>query len=72
MSEAKENVESAQRSTRFTFISEERLNAAIKRAERDLRRQRLKAQRELTTRASQEAPLLEASDVEHLEVPDVY
>lgn len=65
-------MESAQRSTRFTFISEERLNAAIKRAERDLRRQRLKTQRELTMRALQEVPLLEASDVEHLEVPDVY
>ncbi|XP_070762549.1 protein moonraker [Enoplosus armatus] len=60
LSEGRENVDSPRSSISFTTLSEERLQAAVQLAKRDLRRRRL----ESLTKPSQEASLLGTSDVE--------
>ncbi|XP_013767912.1 protein moonraker isoform X1 [Pundamilia nyererei] len=64
VSEVKENVDSARSSFSFTTLSEERLQAAVKQAKRDLRRRRLESLTKLSAKPSQEASLFETSDVE--------
>uniref|UniRef100_A0A3Q4I7Q8 Uncharacterized protein n=1 Tax=Neolamprologus brichardi TaxID=32507 RepID=A0A3Q4I7Q8_NEOBR len=64
VSHIKENVDSARSSFSFTTLSEERLQAAVKQAKRDLRRRRLESLTKLSAKPSQEASLFETSDVE--------
>uniref|UniRef100_A0A3B4UBX5 Si:dkey-243i1.1 n=1 Tax=Seriola dumerili TaxID=41447 RepID=A0A3B4UBX5_SERDU len=68
LSEERENMDSTRSSTSFTVLSEERLQAAIKLAKRDLRRRRLESLIKSPAKPSQEASLLETSDVELLQV----
>ncbi|XP_056231008.1 protein moonraker isoform X1 [Seriola aureovittata] len=67
LSEERENMDSTRSSTSFTVLSEERLQAAIKLAKRDLRRRRLESLIKSPAKPSQEASLLETSDVELLQ-----
>ncbi|XP_051253797.1 protein moonraker isoform X2 [Dicentrarchus labrax] len=65
--EERENVDSARSSISFTTLSEERLQAAVQLAKRDLRRRRLESLTKSPAKPSQEASLLEISDVELLQ-----
>ncbi|XP_071352895.1 protein moonraker isoform X3 [Trachinotus anak] len=67
LSEERENMGSTRSSISFTVLSEERLQAAIKLAKRDLRRRRLESLIKSPAKPSQEASLLETSDVELLQ-----
>uniref|UniRef100_A0A8C4I965 Si:dkey-243i1.1 n=1 Tax=Dicentrarchus labrax TaxID=13489 RepID=A0A8C4I965_DICLA len=67
--EERENVDSARSSISFTTLSEERLQAAVQLAKRDLRRRRLESLTKSPAKPSQEASLLEISDVESLFLP---
>lgn len=68
--EERANMNSARSSVSFTALSEERLHAAVQLAQRDLRRRRLEALTKSPAKPSQEASLLETSDVELLQVTD--
>ncbi|XP_044058781.1 protein moonraker isoform X3 [Siniperca chuatsi] len=70
LSEERENVDSPRSSISFTTLSEERLRAAVQLAKRDLRRRRLESLTKSPGKPSQEASLLETSDVELLQVTD--
>ncbi|XP_073336831.1 protein moonraker isoform X2 [Pagrus major] len=67
LQEERENVNSARSSVSFTALSEERLHAAVQLAQRDLRRRRLESLTKSPAKPSQEASLLETSDVELLQ-----
>ncbi|XP_022052512.2 protein moonraker isoform X2 [Acanthochromis polyacanthus] len=67
LSEVQEKVDSTRSSINFTALSEEKLQAAVKLAKRDLRRRRLESLTVSATRPSQEASLFETSDVELLQ-----
>lgn len=67
-SEAYEKVDSARSSVSFATLSEERLQAAVKLAKRDLRRRRIESLRKLSSKPLQESSLFETSDVELLQV----
>uniref|UniRef100_A0A3Q0RMZ9 Uncharacterized protein n=1 Tax=Amphilophus citrinellus TaxID=61819 RepID=A0A3Q0RMZ9_AMPCI len=67
VSEVQETVDSTRSSFSFTTLSEERLQAAVKLAKRDLRRRRLESLTKSSAKPSQEAPLFETSDVEPLQ-----
>ncbi|XP_050921588.1 protein moonraker isoform X16 [Lates calcarifer] len=67
LSEERENANSTRSSISFTALSEERLQAAVKLAKRDLRRRHLESLIKSPARPSQEASLLETSDVELLQ-----
>ncbi|XP_044209027.1 protein moonraker isoform X2 [Thunnus albacares] len=67
LSEERENVDSTRSSFSFTTLSEERLQAAIKLAKRDLRRRHLESLNKSPARPSQEVSLFETSDVELLQ-----
>ncbi len=74
LSEEREDVGSTRSSISsisFTALSEERLRAAVQLAKRDLRRRRLESLAKSPAKPSQEATLLETSDVELLQVTDV-
>ncbi|XP_029965277.1 protein moonraker isoform X2 [Salarias fasciatus] len=62
-----ENTGSTKSSFSFTALSEERLQAAVKLAKRDLRRRRLDRLARSSARDSEEAPLCETSGVELLQ-----
>ncbi|XP_074536482.1 protein moonraker isoform X3 [Halichoeres trimaculatus] len=66
-SEECEQVDSARSSISFTALSEERLQAAVQLAKRDLRRRRLESLRKSPPKLPQEASLLETSDAELLQ-----
>lgn len=68
LSEERENMGSARSSISFTALSEERLQAAVQLAKRDLRRRRLESLTKSPAKPSQEASVLETSDVELLQV----
>lgn len=68
-SEERENVKSPGSSISFTALSEERLQAAVKLAKRDMRHRRLKLLAKSPDRAPQETSALQASAVEFC-VPD--
>lgn len=68
----KGNMESPRSSIHFSVLSEERLNAAVKLAKRDLRRWRRESLAKSPAKASREVTLLETSDVEELEVTHLY
>lgn len=65
--EVQENMDSTKSSFSFTTLSEERLQAAVKLAKRDVRRRRLEALAKSSIKPSQEASLFETSDVELLQ-----
>ncbi|KAL7399746.1 hypothetical protein ABVT39_000976 [Epinephelus coioides] len=65
--EENEKVDSTRSSISFTTLSEERLRAAVQLAKRDLRRRRLESLTKSPAKPSQEASLLETSDVELLQ-----
>ena len=67
-SEMRESVDSVTSSFSFTTLSEERLQAAIKLAKRDLRRRHLESLSKLSAKPSQEASAFETSDVELFQV----
>ncbi|KAM3616117.1 uncharacterized protein V6R79_012515 [Siganus canaliculatus] len=70
LSERRENVESVRSSTSsisFSTLSEERLNAAVQLAKRDLRRRRLGSLTKSPSKPSQEVTVFETSDVELLQ-----
>ncbi|XP_070685396.1 protein moonraker [Pempheris klunzingeri] len=67
LSEERENVDSTRSSISFTALSEERLKAAVQLAKRDLRRRRLESLTKSPAKPSQEASLLQTSDVELLQ-----
>lgn len=67
LSEQRDNVDSTKSSISFTTLSEERLQAAVKLAKRDLRRRRLESLTKSTARPHQ-ASFFETSDAELLEV----
>ncbi|XP_053278984.1 protein moonraker [Pleuronectes platessa] len=62
-----ENLDSTGSSISFTALSEERLQAAMKLAKRDLRRRRRESLMKSPVKASQEASLLQTSDAELLQ-----
>ncbi|KAK9521055.1 hypothetical protein VZT92_020894 [Zoarces viviparus] len=66
-SEERENVESARSSISFTALSEERLQAAVRLAKRDMRRRRLESLTKSPAKPSQEASVHQTSDVELLQ-----
>ncbi|XP_034556708.1 protein moonraker isoform X2 [Notolabrus celidotus] len=66
-SEVQEKVDSTRSSISFTALSEERLQAAVQLAKRDLRRRRLESLTKSPPKPSQEASLLETSDAELLQ-----
>ncbi|KAM4566420.1 protein moonraker isoform 3-T3 [Odontesthes bonariensis] len=66
-SEVHESVDSIRSSLNFTTLSEERLQAAVKLAKRDLRRRHLESQKKIPAKPSQEASVFETSDVELLQ-----
>lgn len=57
-----------QSSLHFTVLSEERLNAAVKLAKRDLRQWQRQSLTKSPSKASQEASYLQTSDEEELQV----
>lgn len=63
-----ETVENLRSSVHFSFLSEERLNAAVKLAKRDLRRWHRESLTKSPTKSSQEVDLLETTDVEEHQV----
>lgn len=63
-----ETVENLQSSIHFSFLSEERLNAAVKLAKRDLRRWHRESLTKSPAKASQEVDFLESTDVEEHQV----
>ncbi|XP_035536655.1 protein moonraker isoform X2 [Morone saxatilis] len=65
--EGREDGDSGRSSVSFTTLSEERLQAAVQLAKRDLRRRRLESLTKSPARPSQDASLLEISDVELLQ-----
>ncbi|XP_039985982.1 protein moonraker isoform X2 [Xiphias gladius] len=67
LSEEHENVDSTRSSISFTALSEDRLQAAVKLAKRDLRRRRLESLIKSPAKPSQETSLLETSDAELLQ-----
>ncbi|KAM7412894.1 hypothetical protein PAMA_020331 [Pampus argenteus] len=67
LSEERENVDSTRSSFSFTTLTEERLQAAVKLAKRDLRRRHLESLNKSPVRPSQEVSLFETSDVELLQ-----
>ncbi|XP_062275111.1 protein moonraker isoform X1 [Scomber scombrus] len=67
LSEERENVDSTRSSFSFTALSEDRLQAAVKLAKRDLRRRHLVSLNQSPARPSQEVSLFETSDVELLQ-----
>ncbi|XP_053177240.1 protein moonraker isoform X2 [Scomber japonicus] len=67
LSEERENGDSTRSSFSFTALSEERLQAAVKLAKRDLRRRHLVSLNQSPARPSQEVSLFETSDVELLQ-----
>lgn len=71
LSEEREKVDSTRSSISFTTLSEERLQAAVQLAKRDVRRRRLESLIKSPAKPTQEASLLETSDVELLQVIDV-
>ncbi|XP_026196768.1 protein moonraker isoform X2 [Anabas testudineus] len=66
LSELRDNVDSTRSSISFTTLSEERLQAAVKLAKRDLRRRHLESLKKSSTRPSQQASFFETSDPELL------
>lgn len=68
LSEERENVNSPRSSISFTTLSEERLQAAVQLAKRDLRRRHLVALTKSPAKLSEEASLLETSHAVLLEV----
>lgn len=64
----KEDVGDPQSSIHFTVLSEEKLNAAVKLAKRDLRRWQRQSLTKSPSKASQEASYLQTSDEEELQV----
>ncbi len=71
LSAERENVSSAQSSISFTALSEERLQAAVQLAKRDLRRRRMVSLTKSPAKPSQEDSLLETNDGMLLEVTGV-
>ena len=71
LSEQRETADSTRSSISFTSLSEERLRAAVQLAKRDLRRRRLESLTKSPAKLSQDASLLETSDVELLQVTHV-
>lgn len=69
LSEQRDSVDSTRSSINFTTLSEERLQAAVKLAKRDLRRRRLEPLKKSPARASHQASFFETSDPELLRVP---
>ncbi|KAM9359559.1 protein moonraker [Symphorus nematophorus] len=67
LSEERRNVDSARSSISFTTLSEERLQAAVQLAKRDLRRRRLQSLTKSPPKPPQDASLLETSDAELLQ-----
>uniref|UniRef100_UPI0037E71CF9 protein moonraker n=1 Tax=Semicossyphus pulcher TaxID=241346 RepID=UPI0037E71CF9 len=67
LSEEREKVDSTRSSISFTALSEERLQAAVQLAKRDLRRRRLESLTKSPPKPPQEASLLETTDVELLQ-----
>ncbi|XP_019944181.2 protein moonraker isoform X3 [Paralichthys olivaceus] len=67
LSERSVNLDSSSSSISFTALSEERLQAAVKLAKRDLRRRRLESLIKSPVKASEEALRLETSDAELLQ-----
>ncbi|XP_039642521.1 protein moonraker isoform X3 [Perca fluviatilis] len=67
LSEEREKVGSTRSSISFTTLSEERLQAAVQLAKRDVRRRRLESLVKSPAKPTQEASLLETSDVELLQ-----
>ncbi|XP_033968806.1 protein moonraker isoform X3 [Trematomus bernacchii] len=67
LSEQRETADSTRSSISFTSLSEERLRAAVQLAKRDLRRRRLESLTKSPAKLSQDASLLETSDVELLQ-----
>ncbi|XP_078101465.1 protein moonraker isoform X3 [Sander vitreus] len=67
LSEEREKVDSTRSSISFTTLSEERLQAAVQLAKRDVRRRRLESLIKSPAKPTQEASLLETSDVELLQ-----
>ncbi|XP_028276343.1 protein moonraker isoform X4 [Parambassis ranga] len=67
LSDIPENVDSTRSSISFTTLSEERLQAAVKLAKRDLRRRQLESLKKASPKRSEEASLYETSDVELLQ-----
>lgn len=67
----KENVENPGSSIQFSVVSEERLNAAVNLARRDLRRWHRESLTKSPARASRNITLLDTSDVEELQVTDI-
>lgn len=63
-----ETVENLRSPVHFSFLSEERLNAAVKLAKRDLRRWHRESLTKSPANASQEADLLETTDIEEHQV----
>ncbi|KAM6933305.1 protein moonraker [Xenentodon cancila] len=66
--EMHESINSAATSFSFTTVSEERLQAAIKLAKRDLRRRHLESLTKLSAKPLQEASLFETSGVEPFQI----
>lgn len=67
-SEERDHVDSTRSSISFTALSEERLQAAVKLAKRDLRRRHLVSLTKSLVTPSQEASFYETSDAELLQV----
>ncbi|XP_074496005.1 protein moonraker isoform X2 [Sebastes fasciatus] len=65
--EERERVDSTRSSISFTTLSEEKLQAAVQLAKRDLRRRRLESLTKSPAKPSQEASFLETSDTELLQ-----
>ncbi|KAM4742595.1 protein moonraker isoform 2-T2 [Anableps anableps] len=66
-SEMRESANSLKSSHSFTVLSEERLQAAVKLAKRDLRRRQLESLAKVSLKPLQEASVFETSDVELLQ-----
>lgn len=69
---SEEHVDSTRSSFSFTTLSEERLQAAIKLAKRDLRRRHLESLNKSPAGPSQEVSVFETSDAELLQVVDLH
>lgn len=67
LSEIPENLDSTKSSSGFTALSEERLQAAVKLAKRDLQRRRLECSARSSVKHPQEATLFETTEVEPCE-----
>lgn len=68
LSEQRDRVDSTRSSISFTTLSEERLQAAVKLAKRDLRRRHFESLRKSPARPSHQASFFETSDPELLRV----